>query len=374
MTGIDHTHEELRKTLVALTRDLIIIPGTAGRPEDLAQGLEFIRNHMESLTHIQIHDYLYNNTPSLVVLPEQLDTPEILLCGHLDVIEHPDIRSYKSEVRDGRIIGPGAGDMKGGLAVLMELFRNFHTRYPEASLGLAVTTDEETGGESGIGHIVRHAGLRCAAAIIPDGGSLNEITVEEKGLIHLRLITRGHAAHAAFPWYGRNALEHLAEKLDRIRTFFEHLRDDTEDHWYPTCSATIVTAPNRTINRVPDYAEAELDIRFPPPHTVQSIVQDVKGVVGDSVELRIIISAEPTHLSPDPLFLSVTEEITGRPAGLVRISGASDGRFLAHHNIPVMMSRPRVGELHSDEEWIDIDSMVTYYRICERYLTLKLLE
>ncbi len=373
MTGINQTNEELKKVLVALTRDLILIPSTAGRPDDIERGLEFMRNHIESLNHIRVSDYEHDGAPSIVILPEHVESPDVLLCGHLDVIEHTDLRSYKSEVRNGRIIGPGAGDMKGGLAIMMELFRDFHTRYPEASLGLVITTDEETGGESGIGYLVKKAGLRCGAAVIPDGGSLEEITVEEKGLLHLRLIVEGHAAHAAFPWYGRNALEYLVEKLQCIRDFFDNLRDKSQDHWYPTCSTTILQAPNRTINRVPDYAEADLDIRFPPPHTLESILNDLGNLIGDDPELKIIISAEPTHLSPDPLFLSVTEEITGRPARLIRACGGSDGRFMAAHDTPIMMSRPIVGELHSEEEWIDIESMLTYYRICERYLNLKLL-
>lgn len=50
---------------------------------------------------------------------------------------------------------------------------------------------------------------------------------------------------------------------------------------------------------------------------------------------------------------------------------AIDTRFICAHGISVTMSRPLVGELHSESEWIDIQFMVTYYRICERYLQMK---
>ena len=80
------------------------------------------------------------------------------------------------------------------------------------------------------------------------------------------------------------------------------------------------------------------------------------------------MTAEPTDLAPDPLFGQVTQEETGEPVKLVRASGGSDGRFFRRHGIPVNLSRPLVGNLHAIDEWIDIESMVTYYRICERYI------
>jgi acetylornithine deacetylase/succinyl-diaminopimelate desuccinylase-like protein len=74
----------------------------------------------------------------------------------------------------------------------------------------------------------------------------------------------------------------------------------------------------------------------------------------------------------DPLFVAVTEEVTGRDASLVGEHGGSDGRYFTRKGIPVIMSRPNVGGLHSDREWIEIDSMLAYYHILDRYLRKKL--
>ena len=59
--------------------------------------------------------------------------------------------------------------MKGALAIMLELFSNFHKKYPDASLGIAVTSDEEKGGTSGIGYLFDEVGLKCDLAINPDG-------------------------------------------------------------------------------------------------------------------------------------------------------------------------------------------------------------
>ncbi|HKA33289.1 MAG TPA: M20/M25/M40 family metallo-hydrolase, partial [Candidatus Binatia bacterium] len=86
---------------------------------------------------------------------------------------------------------------------------------------------------------------------------------------------------------------------------------------------------------------------------------------------EIIVIAEPTNVVPDPLYLAATEEITGRAPTLIREHGGSDARYLAQFGIPVIMTRPLVGNLHAENEWIDIASMETLYRIYERYLDKK---
>ena len=140
--------------------------------------------------------------------------------------------------------------------------------------------------------------------MIPDGGSLTEVTVEEKGVLHLKLRCHGHAAHAARPWLGSNALEHLTDALARVRKWFID-KQETEDRWYPTCSLTVLSTPNNTTNRVPAESEAVLDVRFPPPHTTGSLLNELSDILGDGVEVEVMLSADPMHLSPDPLYMEV---------------------------------------------------------------------
>jgi len=90
------------------------------------------------------------------------------------------------------------------------------------------------------------------------------------------------------------------------------------------------------------------------------------------MKMATLVSAARTQLAPDPLYLSITEELTGKPVKLIREHGGSDARFIASHGIPVIMSRPFVGNLHAVNEWIDIDSMAMLYRIYEEYLRRKL--
>ncbi len=371
-----HHDTELAARLTALTRDLVMIRSTEARPDERERCFQLVLNHLDGLDRVTIRRYESNGYGSLVAAPDGEPSPAIMLCAHLDVVEHPDLTSYGSKVSDGRIIGPGAGDMKGSLAILLELFRSLHQRTPGLSLGLAVTSDEECGGEDGLRFLFSDVGLRCGQAIMPDGGSLNRLTVEEKGILHLNVTCHGDAAHAARPWQGVNALHRLMDCLTTLIRHFDQYAigepDAAGELWYPTCSVTIFHSDNESINRIPEKATAGLDIRFTPPHRSGTLVEEIKQVLGNDCDIDILVASEPTHLAPDDLYCQVIEDITGQPVLRARASGGSDARFIADFGIPVNLSQPIVGNIHSQDEWIDIASMVSYYQICEEYVRRKL--
>lgn len=359
--------------LITLTRDLMCIPSTESRPDDRARCFALCRRYLDVLADVEIREYESRGFTSLVAGSRGVEVPEIMLVGHLDVIEHPDVHVYQSEIRDGRLWGPGAGDMKGQCAIMLVLFCELQRRFPGLPLGITFTSDEERGGDDGVRYLFETVGLRCGLAIVPDGGSINRVTVEEKGILQVRLRVVGKEGHAAAPWLGPNALVTLAQCLVRFGQHFDALQDDTSpDHWYPTCVPTLCSTPNRTINCIPGEAEAIIDLRFPSPHTVESMLAKVREIAGSGVTVDPVATAPPTRLEPDPLYLKITEQLTGLPARLVRASGGSDALFMAQYRIPVVLSSPVVGNLHRADEWMDLASMELYYRICETFIMEKL--
>ncbi len=369
--SMSQSPEGLRNRLVELTRDLILIPSTVDRPEEIERCMECVINHAEVTGAVTTHRYRQGGAPSTVILPHDIASPEVLLLAHLDVVALPGDTIYRSEVRDGRIYGPGAGDMKGELAILLEVFRRIHEGYPGVSLGLAVTSDEERGGAHGTRFLFEEAGLRCDTALVPDSGALNEIAVEEKGTLHVNISIQGRAGHGSRPWLADNPLDRLMSAYSKIRDYFDGLKS-APDHWHPTCTVTVVHTPNRVANRIPDSAEIICDIRFPPPFTVEQMLADIGSRLDENMRMETLVCAAPTQLAPDPLYLSITEELTGKPVKLIREHGGSDARFIASRGIPVIMTRPFVGNLHAVNEWIDIASMEMLYRIYEEYLRRKL--
>lgn len=364
----------LRERLVALTRDLVLIPGSEKRPDELRRAVAWVSNHLESLEMVEVRHFESNGVPSLVALPQGCPSPDVVMFAHVDVVHHADRESYQSELRDGRIWGPGTGDMKGIVAILLELFRYFHLRSPGISLGLAITTDEERGGHDGTRALLEDHGLRCGVALVPDGGTPREVVVEEKGILQLELDATGQACHAARPWLGKNALQLLIETHAKIQSWiYRHHQPPTrDDPWHPSCTLTRLTTPNLSGNRVPSHASAIIDIRFPYPHSSARILEGIHSLLPPDVVVREELSADPSTLSPDPAFFDVCESVLGQRPQERREHGGSDARFLAAHNIPVIMSRPDCGYLHARNEWIDIDSMVEFYEVYRTYLGQRL--
>jgi succinyl-diaminopimelate desuccinylase len=353
--------------VVALLKDLILVRSTAANPEGLHHALRLIRSHVEDVPGVRVESHESGGLPSFVALPEGVSRADVMLVAHTDVVEAPPEHFYPV-VEDGRLYGRGAGDMKGQIAVLTELFRQALTRRPGLPIGLMITTDEESGGDHGVRFLLNDVGYRCARAIIPDSGRLNEIVVVEKGLINGRLVARGQAGHSSRPWLSDNAVHRLIRNLDRVLAHFEAAAGNAREHWHATVSANILHTDNRTINLIPDRAEATIDIRFTEDVTAEAVVRQVVSVLDDRTEFVPDIIAEPLHTEADPLFVQVTERVTGAPVKVTKEHGGSDGRYFTRLGIPVLMSRPEVGGLHSNREWIDIASMVTYYRVLEAYL------
>lgn len=367
----------LKERLIEFTRRLIEIPSTDANPADRARCFAEVREHLAETPGLVLTSHESNGYESLVAMPVGVSRPEILLNAHLDVVQHPDPADYVSQFDGARIHGPGAGDMKGQLVILLELMRHIQTKRPGAPVGLAITSDEEIGGENGLRFLVEERGLRCGVAIIADGGSLTDVTVEEKGILHLRAHCAGESGHAARPWLCDNPIDRLCDRLRILRHAFDQKRADAElldeagPHWFPTCSVTGIDTPNESPNRIPDHASAVLDVRFPRGRSVDEMIAEVQQLLGPEIDLTKLVTAEPTHLDPDPLFIEATRQIAGA-ANLVKASGGSDSRFLAAHGIPVMLSRPLVGNLHGHDEWIDVESMLAYFRICCRYFEARL--
>ncbi len=367
---------EIETRILELLKDLILIPSTASNPDGLSHAVRLVRNHIDSIPAVEIEDYTSGGRPSFLARPRSLNgNIRALLVGHVDVVEaHPE--GFYPRIEGNRLYGRGAGDMKGQVALITELFKQFLSSRPDLPIGLMITSDEESGGKHGVGYIVNEKGRRPELAIIPDSGSLNEIVRMEKGVIEGRLISKGSSGHSARPWACDNAVHRLLKNITNLINHFSNFKiSETEKkigHWHHTISVNTINTENTTPNSVPDSAEAVIDIRFTEEKTAGDMIAMVNELLDNKTDFHPELISEPLVTEPDPVFLRITQQVTERPVKLIREHGGSDGRFFTMLKIPVIMSRPKVGGLHSDKEWIEIDSMLKYYQIVAAYLREKL--
>lgn len=161
-------------------------------------------------------------------LPGAEPRPCIHLSGHFDVVPPGDgwsVDPFGGVVREGRLYGRGASDMKSGIAaaaLAVEAVRRSGLRL-RGPVELSGTVDEESGGFAGVAHLCRTGHIsadRTDFVIIPEPFGPDRVCVGHKGVYWFDVIAHGEVAHGSMPHLGRSAIEDMAALVDAVR---EHL-------------------------------------------------------------------------------------------------------------------------------------------------------
>lgn len=152
--------------------------------------------------------------------------PRLHLNGHFDVVppgEGWTVDPFGAVVRDGRLYGRGASDMKSGLAaaaIAVEAVRRAGIEL-RGSVELSATVDEESGGFAGVAYLCNTGRISADTtdfAIIPEPFGPDRICVGHKGVYWCDVVARGRVAHGSMPYLGRSAIDDLAALIEAVRT------------------------------------------------------------------------------------------------------------------------------------------------------------
>ncbi len=349
--------------LVDLLSRLVEIPSTYSRPLEIDRCANVVVDWLEA-HRIACSKQIHNGVPTITALPEP-DRTSILLMSHIDVVEAPPAL-FKPRRHDGRLYGRGAIDDKYAVALSLLLLHDHLERLRAAgrsqrdlNFGLLITGDEEVGGKNGARPAL--ARLDADFAIALDGGRLDKIIIKEKGILRLKLTSRGRSAHGARPWLGENAIEALIRDYGVLRKYFQV---DAPGHWHRTLNWSVVKAGD-SVNRVPDRAEAIFDIRYTEADDPDDLVAKLRGALQGEVE---ILTLDPVfHAGRSPHMDRLKEIVPEAEWGPEH--GASDARFLAANGIPgIVWGANGNMSQHTDDEHVELDSVVQLYRYLDRFL------
>jgi succinyl-diaminopimelate desuccinylase len=146
------------------------------------------------------------------------------LNGHVDVVPVGtgwSVDPFGGEVRDGRIYGRGASDMKGGLAAAVfaaEAIRRAGVELA-GSIEISGTVDEESGGWAGVAHLAETGHLTSRTVdyvIIPEPLHVDRVCVGHRGVYWFEVATEGRIAHGSMPFLGISAISHMGEVVHEI--------------------------------------------------------------------------------------------------------------------------------------------------------------
>lgn len=354
--------------IVNLAKKLIKFKTVRDNPRDLCKCADFIADFFSEPPFI-IRRYSKGGKPSVVITYRKTKTPKVLLSGHFDVVAAKE-EQFSPAVRGGKLHGRGAADMKGSVAVMMALFKELAKAKRPPSLGLMLTGDEEVGGEGGVGHLLAEKGYSSDLAVIPDSGRRDrQIITAQKGLLHLRIVATGKAAHGSRPWLGENAIDKLIGAYSELKKLFPH-QATAEDSWYPTLNLGKIEGGDAP-NKVPDKAEMWVDIRLTEREDREEIIEKVRKKFA-GLKVEILAEGAVCHVPVDnPYikgFVRVMSEVYGGKAIFERSCGASDARFFAEKGIPAVLLAPTCSHKHGKEEWVSVKSLGKLYEVLRRFI------
>ena len=349
--------------IIRLTAELIRFKTTHANPDEIHRCADFIQAYLDK------HDIVYrrlnrNEIPSIVVAPEQ-DSIPILLMSHIDVVEGAD-DLFEPRVVAGNLFGRGSIDDKYAVALSLVLLKEHLQRIRQQGgkqkdlpFGVLITGDEEVGGANGARHALSQIAAEFCIAL--DGGSLEKIVVKEKGVLHLKLIARGKSAHGARPWLGENAIDNLIADYRILRSFFE---ESAPDHWHRSLNFGRIQA-GKSINQVPDRAEAMFDIRYTEHDDVDQLVAQIRAGIRGQLQVE---KKEPLFQSGESPYLDkLLEMLPSTDTG--HEHGASDARFLSEYGLQgIVWGADGEMSQHTSEEHLVIESAIKLYDVLNKFL------
>ena len=362
MTAIDPDPAHHPATdLLALTADLV------GRPSESYQEgpfVDWLEAQLVAVDHLEVTRIGDN-----VVARTNLGHPErLLLVGHTDTV--PVNGNGRARIEGDVLWGLGSADMKGGLAVFLELARTVSR--PRLDLTFVFYAREEVArAESGLTElaIARPDLVTGDCAILGEPTSA-AIEAGCQGALRFEITLAGARAHTARPWMGRNAVHRLAPILGLLNDYEPRSPVIDRCQYRESLQAVGVTG-GVAGNVVPDSALLRLHHRFAPDRSLAQAEEFVRNLLdpfvddGDEV---IVVDASPacapslTH----PLFEQLIEE---NQLDVRAKLGWTDVAQLADMGIPATNFGPGDAAVaHSADEHLDRASIERCYRALHRLI------
>jgi succinyl-diaminopimelate desuccinylase len=222
----------------------------------------------------------------------------VLLAGHYDTVPAQD--NLPGRVEDGWVVGLGATDMKGGLAVMIELARA-GTPFGYLFFG----REELSVRESPLAGLFEQ-GLDADLVVVLEPTD-NTIQAGCLGNLNARLVFHGTSAHSARPWLGDNAIMRAVEGLAPLASLEPHDVEIDGLVFREVLSVTQIAGGIAT-NVIPAVAEATLNFRYAPNRSPEEAVARLRELVDGRGELEPLENAAPARVSASsPLVQSLRE-------------------------------------------------------------------
>ncbi len=299
---------------------------------------------------------------------------KLFSAGHIDVVPAGDKSLWKYPPFEGHVegnimYGRGTTDDKGPLAALFIAAKVIWQLKDKLNGTFIVSgvADEERGSAYGTDYLMEEGLIDCDYAIIPDiGGNCKFIDVAEKGVLDIKITTKGRSAHGSTPELGINAIEKMADIINALKKYqFKYT-----EHKYlsaPTINIGTIKGGNAS-NMVPDKCEIVINVRYLPSQNKNDIKKNLEQYLQDihkDTEIEIMANLNPTEVDPNNEMVRAiskkTNEIMGFEPTLSGLGGATVCKTFIENNIPAVGWSPGPDNVaHIANEYIDLKELLKF--------------
>ena len=305
-------------------------------------------------------------------------SPNFCYAGHTDVVPPGNIKNwttnpFKPIVKNNKLIGRGANDMKASIACFVAAVSRFknQNRNFKGSISLLITGDEEGIAVNGTKRVVKYLKRKrekinfCIVGEPTNPNKLGEmIKIGRRGSLTGRLTVIGSQGHVAYPHRANNPSNTIIKILKRIKDL--KLDKGTKNFQPSNLEVTKINIDNHADNVIPESAEAVFNIRFNDKHSSTSLKRKLNKIFKtvtknnkSRFKVNYEVSGEAFLTKPSKttyMIQNAIKKITGIKPKLSTSGGTSDARFIK--NIAPCLEFGLVGKtMHKIDESVSVSDL-----------------
>lgn len=353
----------------------VLAPGGAGEAEIAAQCAEILRTWGFSVDVVEAAPGRPN-----VVARLSGEGPTLLLNGHIDTVgvEGMTIPPWTPTIENGRLLGRGSCDMKGGVAALMAAAFRLAQDGPRPNLLVALTADEEHA-SVGMADLVSGPEPIADLAVVCEPTSL-DVMPAHKGFVWLEATFRGRAAHGSRPDVGVDAIRHAALYLAGLDEYADELRRRPPHPLLEYGSFHAGTIQGGSAESVyPELCSLLMERRTMPGETGEDVRAEftaaLAAVADDhpdmNAELDMTLVRPGTEVPTDHRLVTgllSAAKAEGVSSGVEGMTAWVDAAFLNEAGVPAVCFGPgSIEQAHTADEWIDVEEIGRCADVLERF-------
>jgi len=297
------------------------------------------------------------------------DAPLVVLAGHVDTV--PAQANVPGRIEDGAVHGLGASDMKGGVAVALELARELDAERPTGPYDVALLLferEELPPSENPLPQLFDRSSLlgEAALAVLLEPTDC-ELQAGCVGNLTARIVFHGRSGHAARPWLADNAIERAIAGLTPLAALE---RREAVIQGLPFYEVVTITQLHAGIadNVVPGEATAHLNVRYPPDRSADEAEAYLRSLVPDGAELLVDGNSPPARVVADaPLVRRLRESDALALAPKQAWTNVADFTERGLDAVNFGPGAPQYA--HTADERVEIASLVRCFTALWRFLT-----